>query len=49
MKRFDGVLFRVKRIDLAKGVVEIEGLREPYSEFRKIEDLRYLFYAPENR
>jgi hypothetical protein len=49
LKRFDGVLFRVKRIDLGKGVVELEGLREPYSEFRKIEELRYLFYAPENR
>lgn len=49
LKRFDGVLFRVKRIDVVKGVVEIEGLREPYSEFRKIEDLRYLFAAPEKR
>jgi hypothetical protein len=49
LKRFDGVLFRVKRIDAIKGVVEIEGLREPYSEFRKIEDLRFLFAAPESR
>jgi len=49
LKRFDGVLFRVKRIDGGKGVVELEGFREPYLEFRKLEELRFLFYAPENR
>ena len=49
LKRFDGVLFRVKKLDAGRGVVELEGLREPYSEFRKIEDLRFLFAAPEPR
>jgi hypothetical protein len=49
LKRFDGVLFRVKRIDAGKGVVELEGFREPYLEFRKLEELRFLFYAPETR
>ena len=47
LKRFDGVLFRVKRIEAIKGVVELEGVNEPYSEFRKIEDLRFLFAPPE--
>jgi len=47
LKRFDGVLFRVVRVDVQKGVVELEGVREPYSEFRKIEDLRFLFVPPD--
>jgi len=47
LKRFDGVLFRVKRLDAQKGVVEIEGVTEPYLEFRKLEELRFLFAAPE--
>lgn len=47
LKRFDGVLFRVRRIEAGKGVVELEGVSEPYSEFRKIEQLRFLFAAPE--
>jgi hypothetical protein len=46
LRRFDGVAFRVRSIDAQKGVVELEGVREPYSEFRKIEDLRFLFAAP---
>ena len=49
LKRFDGVLFRVRRIEAGKNVVELEGVREPYVEFRKIEELRYLFAAPERR
>ena len=47
LKRFDGVLFRVRRVDSLKGVVELEGVNEPYSEFRKLEDLRFLFAPPE--
>jgi hypothetical protein len=47
LKRFDGVLFRVKRIEAQKGVVELEGVNEPYSEYRKMEELRFLFSPPE--
>ena len=49
LRRFDGVLFRVVRLDPQKGVVELEGVREPYSEFRKIDELRFLFAPPEGR
>ena len=49
LRRFDGVLFRVKRLDVGKGIVELEGFRDPYSEFRRIEDLRFLFHPPESR
>jgi hypothetical protein len=47
LKRFDGVVFRVRQLVKDKGIVEIEGVREPYSEFRKIEDLRFQFSPPE--
>jgi len=47
LKRFDGVVFRVRRILKEKGMVELEGVREPYSEFKKIEDLRFQFSPPE--
>jgi len=47
LKRFDGVLFRVKQIVPEKGVVELEGVVEPYSEFKKIEELRFQFSPPE--
>jgi hypothetical protein len=46
LKRLDGALFRVVRLDEAKGIVELEGLSEPFSIFRKIEDLRFFFHAP---
>ncbi len=46
LKRFDGDLFRVERIDEGKGVVELAGVSEPFSLFRKIEDLRFFFFAP---
>jgi hypothetical protein len=49
LKRFDGVLFRVRRVEAGKGVVELEGVREPYLEFRKLEELRFLFAPPERR
>lgn len=47
LKRFDGILFRVRRLDSEKGVVELEGVREPYTQFRKIEELRFQFSPPE--
>lgn len=47
LKRFDGAVFRVRTIDKEKGVVELEGVREPYREFRKIEELRFQFAPPE--
>jgi len=47
LKRFDGALFRIRTIDKEKGIVEIEGVREPYREFRRIEDLRFQFSPPE--
>ena len=47
LKRFDGVVFRVLQVVKEKGVVELEGVREPYSEFKKIDDLRFQFSPPE--
>ncbi len=47
LKRFDGVVFRVRQLVKDKGIVELEGVREPYSEFKKIEDLRFQFSPPE--
>jgi hypothetical protein len=47
LKRFDGAVFRVLRIEKEKGVVEITGLTEPYSQFVKLEELRFQFSPPE--
>ncbi len=47
LKRFDGVVFRVRQLIKDKGIVELEGVREPYSEFKKIEELRFQFSAPQ--
>ncbi len=47
LKRFDGVVFRVRRLEKEKEIVELEGVREPYREFRKIEELRFQFSPPE--
>ena len=47
LKRFDGAVFRVRQLLPEKGLVELEGVREPYSEFRKIEELRFQFSPPE--
>ena len=47
LKRFDGAVFRVRQLIKDKGIVELEGVREPYSEFKKIEDLRFQFSPPE--
>lgn len=47
LKRFDGAVFRVVRIEKEKGFVEIAGVNEPYSQFVKIEELRFQFSPPE--
>ena len=47
LKRFDGEVFRIRTIEKEKGIVELEGVREPYREFRKIDELRFLFSPPE--
>ncbi len=47
LKRFDGAVFRIRAIDREKGVVELEGVNEPYRQFRKIDELRFQFSPPE--
>ncbi len=47
LKRFDGAVFRIRTIDREKAVVELEGVNEPYRQFRKIEELRFQFSPPE--
>jgi hypothetical protein len=47
LRRFDGRLFRVTHLEKATGYVEIEGVNEPYSQWIKIEELRYQFAPPE--
>lgn len=47
LKRFDGAIFRIRNIDREKAVVELEGVNEPYRQFRKIEELRFQFSPPE--
>ena len=46
LTRLDGATFRVHMLDKARGVIELEGVSEPYSFFVKIEELRFLFEAP---
>jgi hypothetical protein len=47
LKRFDGAMFRVQRLVKETGFVEIIGVNEPYSQWVKIEELRYQFAPPE--
>lgn len=47
LRRFDGAMFRVRQVMREKGIIELEGVREPYSEFKKIDELRFQFAAPE--
>ena len=47
LKRFDGAVFQVRRLEKQAGFVEIVGISEPYSQFIKIEELRYQFAPPE--
>jgi hypothetical protein len=49
LKRFDGAVFRVNRLEQDTGFVEIVGVTEPYSQFVKIDELRFRFYAPDPR
>lgn len=47
LRRFDGHVFRVGRVEKATGYVEIEGVNEPYSQWIKLEELRFQFAPPE--
>lgn len=47
LRRFDGHLFRVVRLEKATGYAEVEGVNEPYSQWIRIEELRFQFAAPE--
>ncbi|HEY6065907.1 MAG TPA: hypothetical protein VIY96_07100, partial [Thermoanaerobaculia bacterium] len=47
LKRFDGAIFRVLRLEREKGFVELVGVTEPYSQFIKLEELRFQFSPPE--
>ena len=47
LKRFDGALFRVNRLEKDTGFVEIVGVTEPYSQFVRIDELRFRFAPPE--
>jgi hypothetical protein len=47
LKRFDGAMFRVQSLERETGFVEIVGVTEPYSQFVKIEELRYRFSPPD--
>jgi hypothetical protein len=46
LKRFDGALFRITLLDEARGIVELQGVSEPFSYFRRIEELRFFFEPP---
>jgi hypothetical protein len=47
LRRFDGARFRIELVDRETGIVELAGVTEPYREFRRTEELRFLFEAPE--
>lgn len=47
LKRFDGAIFKVVHLEAEKGIVEIAGVSEPYSQFVPIEQLRFQFSPPE--
>ena len=47
LKRFDGAIFRVQRLQKDTGFVEVVGVTEPYSQFIKIDELRFQFAPPE--
>lgn len=46
LKRRDGALFKVIAFNKDKGIVEIQGINEPYSEWVRDEQLRFVFYPP---
>jgi hypothetical protein len=47
LRRFDGHLFRVSHLEKATGYVEVEGVNEPYSQWIKLDELRFQFAPPE--
>jgi hypothetical protein len=47
LRRFDGHVFRIAHLEKSTGYVEIEGVNEPYSQWIKIEELRFQFSPPE--
>jgi hypothetical protein len=47
LRRFDGAVFRVSRLEKDTGFVEIVGVTEPYSQFVRIDELRFRFSPPE--
>jgi len=47
LRRFDGRVFRVSRLEKETGFVEVEGVNEPYSQWIKIDELRFQFAPPE--
>lgn len=49
LRRFDGAIFQVRRLEKQSGFVEIVGVTEPYSQFLKIEELRFQFAPPDAR
>lgn len=49
LKRFDGAVFRVQRLERETGFVEVVGVTEPYSQFLKIDELRFQFSPPDPR
>jgi hypothetical protein len=47
LKRFDGAVFQIRRLEKESGFVELVGVTEPFSQFVKIEELRFQFAPPE--
>lgn len=47
LRRFDGRFFRVSRLEKETGFVEVEGVNEPYSQWIRIDELRFQFAPPE--
>jgi len=47
LRRYDGRIFRVAHLEKETGYVEVEGVNEPYSQWIKIDELRFQFAPPE--
>jgi len=47
LRRYDGRIFRVAHLEKDTGYVEVEGVNEPYSQWIKIDELRFQFAPPE--
>jgi hypothetical protein len=46
LRRFDGAMFRVRRVDETRDIIEIEGVNDPYTLFVPRVELRYQFEPP---